>query len=420
MAANGALSNDCGTAPLYRLVNGSLSVVSDGVTYTYSTNAGVGSQQFLASAGPVGGITTTFSIDGNGKVAWRNPAFYGGQAQFCSLSNGNIYAIFTYLAQPSGCAIVQLTLFAATTCSTLQAQVNNIAARLSSLQLNTVTVDRPTTVLQRIVSTAIVVSTEVSTYTPPAQTQTATRVLTSTAIATTIRVVTATATATVQAVLPAPAVCSNQGLQYGVFVNNQPNHVNQVYTAYDPTYMKNRAAANSNSTWTTIYYTSVLSNIGGGTNTCANGNGNITLYSNAPISIPCQQFSAMYRGYLYIYSSGTWTFSVSGVDDYFGLWLGSFAQVGWTKSNANISLAFSYTTGGPALSISGQFTAGQYLPIRVVHGQSVGGFGYTLSVTDPNGLIAQVTGSSANNYLVQFGCNTDIGAPNWGAFGYEY
>ena len=133
MASNGSISNDCTTAPVYRIVNGALSVVSNGGTFYYSTSSGVASQKFVSST-LLSPISTNFSIDAAGNIAWLNAAFYGGQAQFCTLSNGDIYAVFQYLAQPSGCVIVQLTLFSASSCVSLQSQINNIAAALSSIQ----------------------------------------------------------------------------------------------------------------------------------------------------------------------------------------------------------------------------------------------------------------------------------------------
>ncbi|KAF7198498.1 hypothetical protein HII31_00237 [Pseudocercospora fuligena] len=429
----GSITNDCGTAPLYRINNGNLAVLVNGATYIYSTSAGVGSQLFVPSTSS-NPINTTFSFGSQGTIAWLNPSFYGGQAQFCSDPNGYIYAVFTQYGYPSGCRIVQLQLFSASSCAKLQDQINALQSAVASIQLNGGT----RTVVQRIVETEerTVVSTlpavtntppavtntppavtftppavtntpPAVTFTPPAQTQTATQVTT------------ITATTSIQGTLPTPSSCNNQGMQYAVFANNQPGHVNgDAYTAYDPTYLKARGSPGSNSTWTTIYYNSTIAGIGGYNQNCPNNNARF-LYANAPATIPCQQWSADYRGYLYVYSTGTWRFSASGVDDAFLLWLGPLARQGWTKANANLSLAFAYSTGAPSGFFTTTLQAGTYLPMRIVHGQAVGGYGYQLSIQDPNGLVAQNSDSSGSGYVVRNSCDGTTAPPFPYTFGQE-
>ncbi|KXT01619.1 hypothetical protein AC578_8030 [Pseudocercospora eumusae] len=434
----GSITNDCGTAPLYRINNGNLAVLVNGATYVYSTSAGVASQLFVPSTSS-NPINTTFSFGAQGTIAWLNPSFYGGQAQFCSDPNGYIYAVFTQYGYPSGCRIVQLQLFSASSCAKLQDQINALQSAVASIQLNT------RTVVQRVVETeerTVVSTLPAVTNTPPAETQTLPAVtntppavtvtppaVTNTPPAVTFtppaqtqtatRVTTITATTSLQGMLPAPSSCNNQGMQYAVFGNNQPGHVNgDAYSAYDPTYLKARGSPGSNSTWTTLYYNSTIAGVGGYQQSCPNNNARL-LYSNAPSTIPCQQWSADYRGYFYVYSTGSWRFAVSGVDDAFVLWLGPLARQGWTKANANLSLAFAYSTGAPSGSFTTTLQAGTYLPMRIVHGQAVGGYGYQFSIQDPNGLVAQNSDSSGSGYVVQNSCDGTTAPPYAYAFGQE-
>ncbi|WPA97793.1 uncharacterized protein RHO25_002404 [Cercospora beticola] len=395
---DGEISNDCTTAPVYRLFNDTLTTILAGAEAIYSTEPGLPNKLFIPTY-TSSTINTTFTMGPQGTITWRHPSFFGGQAQFCAMiGRGIIYAVFTRNGFPDGCFLVQLSLFSIASCrdiqSSMQTQIDALSRAVNSIQLNTYTAYVPTTVVQRIVVT----------NTPPAQTQTATRVV--------------TATTSILQQLPAPSLCGNQGMQYGVFANNQPAHVNgDAYSAYDPTYLKARGSAGSNSTWTTIYYNGTIPSIGGYQNNC--GATTVTLYTGAPRTVPCQQFSADYRGYLYVYMAGQWSFVASGVDDAFVLWLGALAQRGWTKANANLSLAFAYSSGAPTGTFTTFLEAGTYLPMRVVHGQGVGGYGYQFTIQDPNGAIALTTASQGSGYIVQNSCDRTTAPPFVGAFGQE-
>lgn len=118
MNANGTVSNDCSSAPIYTIKNGVLTATINNVVYYYSTNPGVASAQFVPSQTP-GSITTSFSATSNGQLSWFNSQFYNGQAQFCSLSNGTVYAVFQQDAAPSGCMYIQLSLFSVSSCAAL-------------------------------------------------------------------------------------------------------------------------------------------------------------------------------------------------------------------------------------------------------------------------------------------------------------
>lgn len=56
-----------------------------------STSEGVPFVPFVAST-PVAAITTAFDIDPNGFLRWTNPAFVGGEAISCQISDRTINA----------------------------------------------------------------------------------------------------------------------------------------------------------------------------------------------------------------------------------------------------------------------------------------------------------------------------------------
>ncbi|KAK6425129.1 hypothetical protein LTR81_002502 [Elasticomyces elasticus] len=118
VAANGTISNDCTMSPIYAVNNGVLTTTVQGTVYTYSTSPGIGFEMFAPSTIP-GSITTSFTLGAGGVLVWTNAGFYNGQAAFCSLSNGTIYAVFQQNAQPDGCLYIQLTLFTVSSCQGL-------------------------------------------------------------------------------------------------------------------------------------------------------------------------------------------------------------------------------------------------------------------------------------------------------------
>ena len=112
---NGTVTNDCTQAPIYSASgSGVLTETVNGTTYTFSANPGVSNEVFSPNTTP-GSITTAFSVGSGGVLTWSNSAFYNGQANFCALSNGTVYAVFTQNGTPDGCRYVQLTLFSGST-----------------------------------------------------------------------------------------------------------------------------------------------------------------------------------------------------------------------------------------------------------------------------------------------------------------
>lgn len=118
VSANGTITNDCTTSPIYTISSGVLTATVDGTTYTYSTSPGVASAMFAPSTIP-GSIATYFTLGNNGVLNWMNSAFGNGQASFCALNNGTVYAVFQQGGQPDGCRFIQLTLFSVSSCQGL-------------------------------------------------------------------------------------------------------------------------------------------------------------------------------------------------------------------------------------------------------------------------------------------------------------
>jgi hypothetical protein len=115
---DGTITNDCTSAPIYTAKNGVLTATVKGVVYTYSTSPGVGFAPFVPSTIP-GSIRTAFTIGANAVLKWQNSAFFNGQASFCALQNGTVYAFFAEDAQPQGCLFISLSLFEVSSCQAI-------------------------------------------------------------------------------------------------------------------------------------------------------------------------------------------------------------------------------------------------------------------------------------------------------------
>lgn len=111
VSSEGTITNDCTTAPIYTARNGVLTATVNGVVYTYSTSTGARFAPFVPSTIP-GSITTAFTIGANAVLQWQNEAFYNGQANFCAVQNGTIYAVFAQDAQPQGYRLPRNTVLA--------------------------------------------------------------------------------------------------------------------------------------------------------------------------------------------------------------------------------------------------------------------------------------------------------------------
>ena len=118
VSANGSITNDCTQTPIYSVNNGVLTAKVNGTLYTYSATSGIAYAMFAPTTIP-GPIQTTFYIGANGVLSWQNAAFFNGQASFCAVGNGTVYAVFQQNAQPDGCIYITLTLFTVSSCQAI-------------------------------------------------------------------------------------------------------------------------------------------------------------------------------------------------------------------------------------------------------------------------------------------------------------
>jgi len=108
---------------------------------------------------------------------------------------------------------------------------------------------------------------------------------------------------------------------------------------------------------------------------------------------------------------------VTGVDDLAMIWIGSNAQSGWTRSNANIVAA--YTSGPGNGTYSFNATQGSYTPFRIVFGQAQGGAIFLMSITNPTGATVATASTTFSQDIVQYGCSSANNAPAFAQWGQE-
>ncbi|KUJ10512.1 uncharacterized protein LY89DRAFT_596622, partial [Mollisia scopiformis] len=218
-----------------------------------------------------------------------------------------------------------------------------------------------------------------------------------------------TSTSTVQ-YCPTPTSCDNQGLQYAAFYNPEGNNADDSYSTFDPTYLKSTSVGGQGTA--NLYYSAVTTTAGGIDNHCTSAD--ITVYGDST-EFGCQFFTLDHRGYLFAAETGTYTFSVSGVDDIFFLWTGTTAQSGWTRDNTALTVTETASDG----SYSVDLTQGEYLPFRMIFGQAQGYAVFQVSVTDPNNDVILDSDSAGSPYLVQYSCDGTTAPQFAGAFGEE-
>lgn len=127
-------------------------------------------------------------------------------------------------------------------------------------------------------------------------------------------------------------------------------------------------------------------------------------------------FTLDHKGYLFAVVSGTYTFTISNVDDIALLWLGPAAYSGWTRSNANLVVPINTNPGVGSTTIT--LVEGQYLPIRIMFGQGQGYAKFQLSVTAPDGTAFLNSNTVNSPYIIQNSCDGVL-APAYPAWGSE-
>lgn len=128
VGSDGTMTTDCTNAPIYSLVNGQLFAVQSGITYQFSAQLGLSYQRFVPTVVP-GPITTTFSFAASNVLQWTNAQFFNGEASFCSMANGTVYAVFTEGGQPFGCFYIALNLYSQSSCA---ANTNTVIGAITS------------------------------------------------------------------------------------------------------------------------------------------------------------------------------------------------------------------------------------------------------------------------------------------------
>ncbi|KAI1335317.1 hypothetical protein F5Y15DRAFT_419983 [Xylariaceae sp. FL0016] len=100
----------CDDATLFSLTNGELRSGGQPI----ATDPGVA--YIPIHVNPTASISTTFSVV-NGILHWYNTAFAGGEAGFCQVASGQVYATFAAPSTfPAGCAVVSIVVYESTQC----------------------------------------------------------------------------------------------------------------------------------------------------------------------------------------------------------------------------------------------------------------------------------------------------------------
>ncbi|KAH8678509.1 GLEYA domain-containing protein [Xylariales sp. PMI_506] len=218
-------------------------------------------------------------------------------------------------------------------------------------------------------------------------------------IETTTTTVTSTST---EIVCPTPTQCDNQGLQFAEYTNSQGNNDDTAYSQFDPTIYKDE----------TPNFTGVTTTAGG---IDTSSGGDITVYGTST-EFSSDYFVLDHRGYLFAALNGTYTITVSSVDDAAFFWLGPDAYSGWTRANADASITYN---GGPGRgSASIDLVEGEYLPIRIMFVQAQGSAVFQVAIASPDGTVFLSSTTEDSPYLIQYSCD-GVTAPTYAPWGQE-
>jgi hypothetical protein len=170
----------------------------------------------------------------------------------------------------------------------------------------------------------------------------------------------------------------------------------------------NSQGSNNDATYSNFYpevYKSQSPGVDGVTSTIggisASGGVAISVYGSSQ-TFYSDYFALDHKGYLFAVATGTYTFTVSGVDDAAFLWLGSEAYAGWTRSNADLIVAYHQGVGPGSGSTTIDLTEGEYLPIRIMFAQGQGNAVFQLSVAAPDGTVFLNSNTENSPYIVQY------------------
>ena len=188
-------------------------------------------------------------------------------------------------------------------------------------------------------------------------------------------------TTTSCSVKPAPTLCGNQGLAFAVYDNQAgPNDYNG-YPQFDPTVYKTAP----------VYGQGVTTTIGG----FDLSSDPIDIYGQVVHSL--ELFVVNHQGYIYAEETGTYTITVSNVDDAVFFWISSTAYSGWTRDNVYTNAVIYYDNPNQATV---QLDAGTYTAIRVMFAQGAGPVAFSVDITMPDGSDFLGPDSGASQYVV--------------------
>lgn len=210
------------------------------------------------------------------------------------------------------------------------------------------------------------------------------------------------------------AACGNQGMSWAYWNNTQGTNgqvsagTSDGYSQFDPTIYK------------TIdpYWNDTTGSAGGINNPSTNAAILISIYGDPNFN--ATYFTLGQRGYLYAEQTGNITFTIGGVDDWLGIWLGQNAYSGWTKQNANFQVG--YVTGPGTGTF--KYLVSQpktYIPFRMVFGQAQGAAVFNVTIANPDGTYIATPTTGYGKDIVQYGCGNDYQlAPAFADWGNEF
>jgi len=140
------------------------------------------------------------------------------------------------------------------------------------------------------------------------------------------------------------------------------------------------------------------------------------IYGNRPSNT--EYVTVNHRGYVFAQQAGEYTFTIPSSDDITLLWVGPTAYSGWSRANAKIIQPF-VSSGATPISYKETFTAGQYIPIRIMWAIGGGPRQFSLELKAPDGTVI-IGGKDAKGslFLVQYSCDR-TSAPRYPPFGSE-